>query len=102
MEIKYYECHITIEPVFDERLQEFTKICATERFKPAKLLMQKREQDTAERSSKDTFATAHSKDYQDIHDRMMRVVTQAALSGFAVWRYKIEAVVLDERVKRAC
>ena len=93
----YYECHITIEPVFDDRLEAFRVLCETENFHVAKLLMQKREADTPERSAKDSFCTGHSQDIVDITERMIRLVGLLQTCGYDVWRYKIEDCVIDSR-----
>jgi hypothetical protein len=100
MIVKYYECHVTIEPVFDSRLDALHRLSSEHGFKPAKLLMQKRASSTPERSDKDTFCTAHSKSFDDISDRMRRFVHLLKSAGYQVYRNKIEAVVLDERFER--
>lgn len=96
-DVKYFESHVTIEPVFDERLEVFKQICARHGFRAADLLMQKRKADTATRSSKDTFCTGRHKDYAVLMERMNAVASEATGAGFQVWRKKIEAVVFDER-----
>lgn len=93
----YFECHITIEPVFDERLDQLKMICRHFNFKVADLLMQKRENDTVERSKNDTFVTGHSTFYHEIEERMRNLLTSLKLSRFKIWRYKIEQVVIDSR-----
>jgi hypothetical protein len=93
----YYECHVTVEPVFGERLEEFSRICEKENFHVAKLLMQKRAEDTPERSAKDSFCTGHSQDYSDIYIRMINLCHRLQDADFQVWRYKIEDCVLDSR-----
>ena len=94
----YYEAHVTIEPVFDEKLAFAKQIAETVHFKIADLLMKKRESDTEERSSKDTFMTGHSKKLDDITMRTVRLVKHLQYNGFKVWRYKIEDTVLDSRI----
>ena len=96
-EIQSYEAHITIEPVFGERFDQFERCCAPYKFRPAELLMQKQRAVTPERSNKDSFCTGHSKDYKDIYIRTCQLVTDLKESGFDVWRYKIEGIVLDVR-----
>lgn len=91
----YFECHITIEPVFDERLEHLKELAKPYRFKVADLLMRKRLADTPERSSFDTFLTGHSKDYLDLEGRMMSLATRCSSEGYKVWRYKIENTLLD-------
>lgn len=95
---KYYESHITIEPLFGEDLENFASLCRTELFKPAKLLMQKDRASTATRSDKDTFCTGHSKNFGDIETRMRNLITKIQKNNFKVWRYKIEAILVDERL----
>jgi hypothetical protein len=95
----YYECHITIEPVFDHKLEEFKELCTLHRFKAANLLMQKRKEDKPERSSKDTFCTAKSKEYQSLFCDMETMTHVLYQCGFTIWRRKIEAVLYDEKFK---
>ncbi len=97
----YYECHVTVEPIFDERLQQFQDICAKYNFRVAKLLMHKRKEDTPERSSKDAFCTGHSKCSFDLEIRMLRLMMDLHAAGFQVWRNKIEAILLDSKNKRS-
>lgn len=40
--VLYYECHITIEPLFEDRLDQLRLICSHFKFKVADLLMQKK------------------------------------------------------------
>lgn len=99
MDVIVYESHVTIEPVFGERLEQFKSICSDYRFRVAKLLLQKRENETATRSMNDSFCTGHSSTQEDLTQRMMLLCKALIASGFKVWRYKIEAVVLDSRTK---
>jgi len=94
----YYESHITVEPVFDERLDRFAELCAVRGFRPAKLMMKKRAQDTPERSKYDSFCTGRDKDKDSLIERMHALVGDLQTEGYAVWRYKIEHVILDCRL----
>ena len=94
----YYEAHVTIEPVFDERLEDLKKIAFYWGFRVADLLMVKRPNDTPERSKYDTFMTARNTDYDIIHDNTIRCVDNLFEAGFKVWRYKIEDTLLDVRL----
>lgn len=98
--MRYFECHITIEPIFGKELEEFKEICKPFNFKVANLLMQKDREATPERSDKDTFCTGHDKDYDNIHKRMMGLVKATQAAKFKVWRYKIEDVLLDVKLNR--
>ncbi len=91
----YFEAHVTVEPVFDGRLQELAEIAFEHRFKVADLLMQKRKVDSPDRSRFDTFCTSRSKDFEDIKTRTGQLVFDLQDKGFAVWRYKIEDTLVD-------
>ena len=52
-----YEAHITIEPVFDEALSAVGVLALQHGFTVSKLFMQKRKEDTPERSKYDSFLT---------------------------------------------
>lgn len=101
METKYFESHITIEPVFGERLDLFEKLCRDKNFRAAKLLMQKDRKDTGERSSKDSFCTGHDKVYGSLFLRMLDLKESLKMNGFEVWRCKIEAILFDEKFERS-
>lgn len=93
----YYEAHITVEPVFEERLERFKVICHDYKFRVASLLMQKRSHDTEERSKNDSFCTGRGISYTDTKKRMLALVDRLEKEGFKVWRYKIESTLLDSR-----
>lgn len=97
----YYECHITIEPVFEDwgNIKIVEEIAIRNGFKLAKLLMQKRTEDTPERSKNDTFMTSHGKELLDLTYRMINCCKELQDAGFTVYRYKIEDIVLDSRIK---
>lgn len=94
----YFEAHVTIEPVFDDRRDQARILAECWRFRLAELLMQKRTVDTEERSAKDTFMTGHGKNLSDLRRRMAMLVGELRAAGFKVWRYKIEDTVVDSRV----
>jgi hypothetical protein len=93
----YYEAHVTIDPVFDDRLEEFGRLCQEQGFRVAELLMKKRKQDTEQRSSKDSFCTGTDHSLEDLQDRMVRLLHSLRSHNFTVRRYKIESTVLDSR-----
>lgn len=95
--ILYYEAHITIEPVFDERLIHAAALAQTHTFRVADLLMQKRKEDTAERSKHDTFMTGRHISYAVLLERMQNLVIDLQQQQYKVWRYKIEATVIDSK-----
>lgn len=93
----YYEAHVTIEPVFEGVLNLAKTLAADHGFRVADLLMQKREEATAERSKNDTFMTGHSRNYEDILVRTKLLVEALIANEYKVWRYKIEDTILDSR-----
>lgn len=94
----YYESHVTIEPVFGAELDRIRDIAGAHRFRVADLLMQKRQDDTPERSRHDTFCTGRGNDDADLGRRMFALVGDLRDAGYKVWRYKIEHVVIDSKV----
>lgn len=95
----YYECHVTIEPVYDDKLQEAKEIAARYKFKVADLLMKKRKEESEIRSDKDTFMTGHDNDRENLVAKMQHLIIVLKQNGFKVWRYKIEDVHLDSRIE---
>lgn len=94
----YFETHVTIEPIFDERLSEAAEIAKKHGFKIANLLMKKREEDTEERSKYDTFMTGHGRNIFSVTNKVRSLVTELKEKSFKVWRYKIEDTVMDSRI----
>lgn len=94
----YYESHVTVEPVFDARLEQLKFLCDLHGFRVADLLMQKRFSDAPERSRFDTFCSSRSVDLAVLETRMFGLVNACLNAGFKVWRYKIEDVILDSKV----
>lgn len=92
-----FEAHITIEPVFDERLEQLKALVNPHRFRVAELLMKKRVQDEPEVSRHDTFMTAHGGEYSEIRDRVISCARAVSAAGYKVIRYKIEAIMIDSR-----
>lgn len=74
-------------------------LCAEQRFRVADLLMKKRQADTPERSQNDTFCTGRSQDVEELTSRMTQLVQALRQNGFQVWRYKLEAALIDTRLK---
>lgn len=93
----YYEAHVTVEPVFDDKLVNFITICKEHRFHVATLLMQKRKEDTEERSKYDSFCTSHGQNQEELKERMFSLLDDLKKESYQVWRYKIEIISLDSR-----
>lgn len=60
-------------------------------------MMKKREQDTEQRSTNDTFLTGHGKDYDDIVNRTRLMAGSLTSNEFKIYRYKIEDTLVDSR-----
>jgi len=59
-DVKYFEIHVTIEPVEGERLELFKTICFKHGFRVADLIMVKKRKITEERSDRDQFCTGRT------------------------------------------
>lgn len=95
----YFESHITIEPVFDDRLILASTIAKEYGFKIADLLMKKRIEDTEKRSQYDTFMSSRDKSYDILNNRMLDLILKLKELGFVIWRYKIENILCDSKYK---
>lgn len=95
----YFEAHVTIEPVFDERLEEFKRVARAYGFVVADLFIQKKRLDTPERSNKDTFCTGRSKNLESILSDTKCLVADLKELNLEVWRWKIEDILVDVRLK---
>lgn len=98
--ILYYECHITIEPVLHEmRRKVLAQLLSEFDFRLAELLFQRNREDTPERSAKDSFCTSRDSDFYRLEARMHWCIAQLRNQSFEVWRYKIEAAIVDVRIR---
>lgn len=93
----YYECHITIKPVFDEQLETFKQLCSDCNFKVADLLMKRKENGTEEKSVNDSFCTGRNKNFNEMKIQMLSLLHCLKINGFHILRYKIEDVFLDSK-----
>lgn len=97
----YYEAHVTIEPLWRQSdILRFESLVNEFKFKAATLLMRKERLTNLERSDKDAFCTGHGKEFSEVHNRTLALVEFLKSSGFSVWRYKIEAILLDVKLQR--
>ncbi len=93
IEPKYYECHITVEPVDGERLLKLASWCQHYGFKPATLLMQK----SLKINKLDSFCTGKDKSFENLKTRMVELLQDLKEDNFHIYRYKIEAILLDSK-----
>lgn len=75
----YYEAHVTIDPVFDDRREAAHLVANKYQFKLAKLLMDKG------LSKLDTFMTGHAKNLTELQTRLVGLVNHLHDAGFVVW-----------------
>lgn len=95
--MNYYECHITIEPVFDKRLEKLKEVAAAYEFKVADLLMVKRKEDTPERSKFDTFMTSRNTEKGLLWHRADELIKTLQKLDYKVFRMKLEHCFFDQR-----
>jgi hypothetical protein len=93
----YFESHVTIEPVFDDRLNSLKEICRQFNFHVADLLLKKRDMDTEERSRNDSFCTGRSKNYKELELKTRNLIVRLKEKGYQIWRYKIEEAIIDSK-----
>ena len=102
-DIMYYECHVTIDPVFGDDLEKFKRVCKSFRFRPANLLMVKGTTPQSlmdyETSNIDCFCTYKGGEYDTTFSLMTMFSKKLSENGFKVKRAKIEAALFDERYK---
>lgn len=96
----YYESHITIAPVLDEeKLEALRCLAESMDFRVADLLMRAPDHpDGLKRSEFDTFLSSRSDSRDDIVARTVLCCGVLRGAGFAVWRYKVEAAILDTKI----
>ena len=95
----YYECHITIDPVFEERREEVKTLAEPYGFKLADLIMLKTPHGEPMHSQKDTFMTGHGKIYEHLFGKTRDLVLALRAHNFTVRRVKIEDTVMDTRIE---
>lgn len=94
----YFEAHVTLEPVFDDRLAFLKTIAQQYHFRVADLLMVKKAGDAGEPNAKDSFCTSRSKEWKIIESRTRYFVNALRSRGFKVYRYKIENTIVDSKI----
>lgn len=97
----YFEAHVTLEPVFDTRLERLKEIAKQYHFRVADLVMQKNAADAGTPHGKDSFCTSRSKEWRVIESRTRYFVNALMSEGFKVYRYKIENTLVDSKITDA-
>lgn len=94
----YFECHVTIDPVYGAKYEGFKRICDSLGFKIANLVMKRSSVTARERpNEEDEFCTARDSNYDDMRERMKQLIEVLQRNGFRVRRYKIEDTLIDSR-----
>lgn len=98
---KRYECHVTIEPVFDQLLEDVKALAEAHGFRVADLIFQKRAEDTPERSKRDTFMTRNTTSEEGYNELItsalkLRDYLENGLH-VKVWRIKVEEILFDRK-----
>lgn len=95
----YYESHITIEPKFGEELEKVKRLAENNGFRVADLFLQKRKNDTPERSKFDSFMTARSNSLEEITFLTDKMVEDLGKHNYFIFRYKIEITLIDVKMR---
>ena len=90
----YYESHITIDPILDpDQLYLLNTLSNAAGFRVSDLYILKDDS----KHTKDTFMTGRSKNYDTLYDVGTELCKTLKHHNFKIRRFKIEAVVYDER-----
>lgn len=85
--------------MYGERLQAFQILCEKFHFKIADFLLWKDRPSNERRGNLDAFCTGRAKTYEEGATKLFGLSDALTAAGIDVWRRKIEAVLLDERLK---
>lgn len=96
--VLYYESHITIDPVFDERLAVLKEVAAFYGFHVADLILRKSRKDPEKPHQDDSFLTGRDKNRVHLEHRMDLLIEGLQDRDFVIRRKKIEAALIDERL----
>lgn len=87
-----YEIHVTIDPVYGEKLEHFKYLAEIFRFKVANLIKQ-----NGQPNDRDQFATSHTDTLAKATERTRHFVDSLRNADFNVRRYKVEQIILDSK-----
>lgn len=87
----YYECHVTIDPVWGEDLRKVTEIANHSEFRVAKFIMQK------DQGIEDTFMTLHDARLEHVTEMLNKLLHELQ-DIVKVRRYKIEKIIFDSKL----
>jgi hypothetical protein len=87
----YFEVHVTIEPVEEERYDLFKSLSKEWGFWCSEWALKKE-------NGYNFFATSRSKSYDDAFNRMDSLIKNLLNNKIKVLRYKIEDTVLDSKI----
>lgn len=97
----YFECHITIDPIAYDKLNEIQKHLDKFSFRPSKLILRKPVSGTHFHDQEwrdDMFITSRGTDYDDLRGRMYIIIAILQNHGIPARRYKIENTLIDIKV----
>jgi hypothetical protein len=95
-----FECHVTLEPIIQgqalaqEREARLEDLATKSNFKIATLLMR-----DGTRSRDNSFCSAKNIDYNYLIEDMISFLCDLKKEGYKVYRYKIEQILLDVKIK---
>lgn len=94
----YYECHITTQPVFNEKLVILKSIASKHGFRVANLLVKKSSKEKEITHNLDSFCTTRTSTHDVILYRMKSMIQDIEQHDITVYRYKIEICILDSKI----
>ena len=100
MSYPYFECHVTVAPVFNAQLELFKNICIKYNFKVAELLMKKDKDDPEILSQLDSFSSAKSNSFHEMKNRLANLLSELKSNSFTILRYKIEFSAWDSKYEK--
>lgn len=94
MDHRYFEAHITIDPITETKHKFVERLASVYNFRLAPLYIMK----TGEQHESDAFLSARSNSLSTLIGDVKGMVTVLKNNGIGVRRYKIEDTLIDSRL----
>ena len=90
----YYEVHVTIDPIAEQRVKVLRSVADAFGYRLAKLIMRK-EGGRDVPHTDDMFLTTRGIEYEEVEENLTNFVRALQTANFKVRRYKIEDTLVD-------